>query len=157
MSDFMGNKFDEGDGHSFFVSYDKDAKPYLAVEPGIEYITKQGVVNYYKEFLSRKPKQLKVGEYKHVDCESCEFEGVVDIKQDFCPVCLQSSLADTDIDVDKQGGVLLQKWAEEKNMIERLVTGKIIEFVENHNNNPNSDDDDDDDYIGEEVIVDEDD
>jgi len=164
----MGN-YNKGDGHVVFISYDKDAKPYLEVEPDIEEITKQDVINFYNDFKHRKPRQPRVGEFVNADCSRCGSSYIVHKSQPFCPRCFKNDDFYIKDSCDEKFRLQIDKWVKELKVIEQLMVGNIIKFVKNVNEtlprisqeldkdisnfNPNEGFED---SIGDEIKVDED-
>lgn len=161
MSEFMGDDYSSGNGHCIFISYDSDAKPFLAVEPEVEHLTKEDILEFHKDFLKNKPKQFPVGEYRYVMCDNCDWGGVLLKKQLICPMCHLESLDEMEkTDIDQVCLDKISRWLDEKKEIDKILSGNfLIEFVKNYNESKEKletvNEDLKDKLIGDEVIVDE--
>jgi hypothetical protein len=134
-----------------------DGTFYLDAEPMIEEITREDIHEIYKNVLKYKPKQFPIGEFIEKGCSQCDFQGILHKKQTFCPLCC--SVAD-EMEGDPNFGFeeVFKKWQERKNLIEKLLSGDIVEFVTEFNKKlpkPMNKYINGEEIIGEEIQVDE--
>lgn len=121
----------------------------LKVDPEIEEITRDDLVDYWKSIRRNQPKQLPLDQYNKIMCSLCSFSGIVHVKQNFCPLCY--SIVDVLGDANEDFDIINQEWVKEKNLLENIINGNIVEFIEDINSKQPKRDLSD--YIGEEQEV----
>lgn len=140
------------------IEIDENGKPEIKATR-VEELTVDDFKDYYKEVMKQKPKQLPMGEYRVVECDSCSFEGTIHVKQTFCPKChklVNVIQPDANFDFD----TLFQSWQVKKQCIESIINGNVVDFVEDYKECHTMKEDDLTEYsmeeeMGEETIVDE--
>ena len=136
------------------IKMDSNDEPYIEAEAVVEEITRHDITTLYKNVLRYKPKNIPIGEFTIKICDGCNFEGLLHIKQTFCPLCYDLVSSVGNFDPNDSFEVIFQTWQKRKNLIENLLNGNILKFLDDINNKTkfipegNS-------VIGEEVLVDE--
>lgn len=104
----------------------------VVTDPVVVEITKEDMVQFWKDMMNDKPKQLPIGEYKVVLCDRCNFEGIVHLRQHFCPKCYtMTSVVDEDANYNFDN--LFQAWQDQKNVLADIINGDLLEWVGNFN------------------------
>ena len=123
----------------FCIHMKVDEKAYLTSEPFVESITKQDIIDIYKNILSYKPKQFPTGLYVKVFCSDCDFTGIIHKDQQFCPSCYRMDLGQDEEDVNFKFDELFEKWQKMKLYVETILNGDVIKFLNEFNSNIETD------------------
>jgi len=144
-------------GFCVTISEDENGELELVKDPDVQFISKKEIMSYYKFLMRSKPKQLPIGQFQSVHCNACDFDGVVHIKQTFCPLCHHIVEKYENYDPNEHFEEKLERWVEHKNFMERMFNNDILKLVEDINSEYTelSDQDVLDDMIGKEIVIDE--
>ena len=118
----------EEDTEILQVKLDHENKPYIWHDPVVEEFTKDDFVELWKDIKRKKPIQLPIAMFKIVQCDKCDFEGVVYIKQGFCPVCKDITHT-VEEDANFKFSEMIETWMIEKNYIESIINQDMKKFV----------------------------
>ena len=127
----------------------------------IEELTVDDFKEHYKELMRHKPKQLSIGDFYIAQCDNCHFNGILHIKQTFCPHC--KKMVDVlEKDANFNFEEIFQSWVDRKKYLENILNGDVQTFILSYKENNRLINDDyksleeiEDTTVGEEVLVDE--